>query len=211
MPVHSRWLPWRLGLVIPLLVAFCSCHGDAQKDAAKQVAAPGAAASPQEKHAVKITLTSTAFREGEPIPTKHTGEGDDVSPPLAWSGAPETTMQFALICDDPDAPRKEPWVHWVIYGIPADANGLPEGVEASVNPRQPAGAVQGKNSWPDGENTGYRGPMPPPGKPHRYFFRLYALDTALDAPAGLTKGGLLAKIAGHVVGEAQLMGTYQRK
>jgi Raf kinase inhibitor-like YbhB/YbcL family protein len=102
-------------------------------------------------------------------------------------------------------------VHWVIYKIPADAKGLPEGVEAVAKPKQPAGAIQGKNSWPNGENVGYRGPMPPPGKPHRYFFKLYALDQPLDVPPELTKEALLEKTPGHVLGEGQLMGTYERK
>ncbi len=159
---------------------------------------------------MKIKLTSSAFEEGSPIPKKHTGEGEDLSPALVWSGVPEGTKQLALICDDPDAPRKDPWVHWVIYNIPADAKGLPEGVEAAAKPKHPAGSAQGKNSWPDGENLGYRGPMPPPGKPHRYFFKLYALDQALDAKPELTKEELLSKISGHVLAEGQLMGTYQR-
>ncbi len=151
-------------------------------------------------------LTSPAFENGRPIPRKFTGEGKDVSPRLAWSGAPEGTKQFALICDDPDAPSPrnpapEPWVHWVLYNIPADRDGLDEAV-ADV------GAAQGQNSWPRQQ---YNGPMPPPGSGrHRYFFRLYALDAVLNLPAGLTARQLRERIAGHVLGRAEWMGTYQR-
>jgi Raf kinase inhibitor-like YbhB/YbcL family protein len=211
MLVRSAFLPWRLGFVLLLLTALCSCQAGEKKAAGTKTPDPQPTASPQGEKSMKITVTSSAFKEGSPIPKKHTGEGDDVSPPLEWSGVPEGTRQLALICDDPDAPRKDPWVHWVICNIPADAKGLPEGVEAVAKPKQPAGSVQGKNSWPDGENMGYRGPMPPPGKPHRYFFKLYALDQAVDAKPGLTKEELLSKISGHVLAEGQLMGTYQRK
>ena len=157
-----------------------------------------------------MVLTSTAFAEGHPIPPKHTGDGEDLSPPLTWSAVPEGTKELALICDDPDAPRDEPWVHWVIYGIPANANALPEGVDRIDRPAEPAGAVQGRNSWPDGQNLGYRGPAPPKGKPHRYFFKLYALDAPLADQPAKTKEQLLTEMSGHVIGEGQLMGTYQR-
>ena len=137
-----------------------------------------------------LQVTSTAFAEGQPIPKKYTGEGTDVSPPLAWSGVPATAKELALVCDDPDAPRAEPWVHWVIYKIPVDAKGLPEGVSQKAKPKEPAGAVQGKNSWDEGENTGYRGPMPPPGHGvHHYHFKLYALDAPLEACARLGQEG----------------------
>jgi len=158
-----------------------------------------------------IQLTSTAFGEGERIPAKHTGEGEDVSPPLAWSGVPEGTKELALICDDPDAPTPQPWVHWVIYKIPADCRGLPEGVAQTLHLEEPAGALQGANSWPNGENLGYRGPMPPPGHGvHRYFFRLCALGAELATEPGMDKVALLEKISGDILDEGQLMGTYQR-
>jgi hypothetical protein len=194
-----------------LLTALFSCQRSEEKADATKKSDPPPAGNPQGENAMKITVTSSAFKEGSPIPKKHTGEGEDVSPPLDWSGVPEGTKQLALICDDPDAPRKDPWVHWVIYNIPADAKGLPEGVEAVANPKQPAGSAQGKNSWPDDEDLGYRGPMPPPGKPHRYFFKLYALDQPVDGKPGLTKEELLSKISGHLLAEGQLMGTFQRK
>jgi Raf kinase inhibitor-like YbhB/YbcL family protein len=158
-----------------------------------------------------IQLTSTAFGEGERIPRKYTGEGEDVSPPLAWSGLPEGTKELALICDDPDAPTPQPWVHWVIYKIPADCQGLPEGVAKSPRPKEPAGALQGANSWPSGQTIGYRGPMPPPRHGvHRYFFRLYALEVGLVIEPGKDKSWLLDAMSGHILGEGQLMGTYER-
>jgi Raf kinase inhibitor-like YbhB/YbcL family protein len=157
-----------------------------------------------------IELTSTAFEQGEPIPVKYTGEGADVSPPISWSGLPEGTQELALICDDPDAPTAEPWVHWVIYKIPATMAGLPEGLERRPRLKEPAGLLQGKNSWP-AQNVGYRGPMPPPGHgTHRYFFKLYALEAKLVISAGVEKGALLEEIKGHVLEEGQLMGTYRR-
>jgi len=122
-----------------------------------------------------------------------------VSPPLNWANPPSTTKSFSMICDDPDAPRGV-WVHWVLFNLPADLRELAEG--ASV-----AGASDGKNDF---GNLGYGGPAPPRGKPHRYFFRLYALDTALDLAAGATKAQLLAAQQGHVLAEAELMGAYQR-
>ena len=158
-----------------------------------------------------IQLTSTAFGEGEKIPAKHTGEGEDVSPPLAWSGLPEGTKELALICDDPDAPTPQPWVHWVIYKIPADRGGLPEGVATTPRLEEPAGAIQGANSWPSGQTIGYRGPMPPPSHGvHRYFFRVYALGVNLVIEPGKEKNALLEAMSGHILGEGQLMGTYER-
>src|SRR5438128_2167054 len=120
-----------------------------------------------------MRLVSTAFLEGSPIPRKHTGDGSDVSPPLEWSDVPEGTKSLALICDDPDAPRGT-WVHWVVFNIPAERKDLPE----AQPPRGslPSGARQGKNDF---GKLGYGGPAPPPGKPHRYMFKLYALDTTL--------------------------------
>lgn len=159
-----------------------------------------------------IQITSSALVQEHAIPKKYTGEGTDVSPPLSWSDLPEGTRELALICDDPDAPTSEPWVHWVIYKIPATVQGLPEGVLRKPHPKEVAGAIQGKNSWPDGENIGYRGPMPPPGHGvHHYYFKLYALDAPLEAEAGLDKKALIEKIEGHVLAEVVLMGTYERK
>lgn len=158
-----------------------------------------------------ISIRSQAFAAGQPIPQKYTGDGADVSPPLEWQDLPAGTQELALVCDDPDAPTAEPWVHWVIYKILADVRELPEGVPAAAQLKSPAGAVQGNNSWTSGNRIGYRGPAPPPGHGvHHYRFRLYALDAALNVKAGLDKKALLKAISGHVLAEGELIGTYQR-
>jgi hypothetical protein len=153
-------------------------------------------------------LTSPAFRDGEEIPSRHTCEGDDVSPPLAWSDPPPGTKSFALIVDDPDAPDpaapKTVWVHWVLWDIPAAATMLPAGV---MRAGLPAGTCEGTNDW---KRTGYGGPCPPIGR-HRYFHKLYALDVMLGDRSALTKRVLEAAMNGHVLGTAQLMGTYRKK
>jgi Raf kinase inhibitor-like YbhB/YbcL family protein len=151
-----------------------------------------------------FTLTSTAFKEGAPVPVKHTCDGADVSPALAWSGAPPGTRVFALIADDPDAPAGT-WVHWVLYNLPGTAAGLPENVAKTETLKD---AVQGRNDFP---RIGYGGPCPPPGKPHRYFFKLYALDAPLGLKAGATKQEVERAMQGHVLATAQLMGTYARQ
>ena len=154
-----------------------------------------------------FVLTSTAFTEGEPIPAKYSCEGADVSPPLAWSGAPAATKCFALICDDPDAPRGT-WVHWVLYNLPATLTALPEGVNKTAALRELGGAWQGINS---DKRTGYSGPCPPPGGPHRYFFKLYALDQLLRLDANATKTAVERAMDGHTLSQAHIMGTYQRR
>ena len=158
-----------------------------------------------------VQITSSAFREGHPIPKKYTGDGEDVSLPLTWSSLPEGTVELALLCDDPDAPTAEPWVHWVIYKIPVDQPGLPEGVEPVQSPSGLPGVAQGVNSWSSGSTIGYRGPAPPPGHGiHHYHFTLYALDTALTVKPGLSKTALLAALSGHVLEYGKLTGTYER-
>ncbi len=160
---------------------------------------------------MEIQVTSTAFGHGESIPKKYTGEGQDVSPPISWSEIPEGTKELALICDDPDAPTEEPWVHWGIYKIPADTEKLPEGIPNSPRLKQPPGALQGKNSFKSGETVGYRGPMPPPGHGvHHYRFTLYAVKVKLSTEPGLTKSALLQEIEQYILGKGQLVGTYQR-
>ncbi len=157
---------------------------------------------------MKITIQSKAFEPGQQIPKKYSGEGQDISPPLTWAGVPKEAKELALICDDPDAPRPEPWVHWLIYGIPASVTSLPEGVSKEPRLKDPADAVQGKNSW---NKPGYGGPMPPPGHGvHHYHFKLYALDAALKLEPGLTKDELLKKMKGHIIAEGELIGTYKR-
>jgi Raf kinase inhibitor-like YbhB/YbcL family protein len=152
-----------------------------------------------------LVLSSSAFRDGETIPVRHSCDGDDVSPPLAWTSAPVGTRSFALICDDPDAPRGT-WVHWLIWNLPADACELGQGVPPS--PQLPSGARQGLN---DGGELGYSGPCPPPGKPHRYFFRLHALDTALNLEPRVSRADLDAAMAGHILTQSTVMGTYERR
>jgi Raf kinase inhibitor-like YbhB/YbcL family protein len=152
-----------------------------------------------------MQITSNAFTEGQPIPQKHTCQGQDISPPLKWTGAPTNTQAFALIADDPDAPSGI-WVHWVLYDLPASTAELTENVEKSQH--LPGGAKQGINDF---RKLGYGGPCPPPGKPHRYYFKLYALDKKLELKPGATKNDVLKAMLGHVLAEAQLMGTYQRK
>ncbi|HEX2218995.1 MAG TPA: YbhB/YbcL family Raf kinase inhibitor-like protein [Gemmatimonadales bacterium] len=152
-----------------------------------------------------LTLASTAFRDGEPMPIRHTCDGEDLSPPLAWAGVPVGTRTFALICDDPDAPRRT-WVHWLLWNLPSDAVELGEGVQP--RPELPSGARQGLN---DSGDLGYGGPCPPPGAPHRYFFRLHALDTSLNLPPGANRPELELAMEGHVLAHATIMGTYGRQ
>ena len=154
-----------------------------------------------------LSLTSSAFAANGPIPKRYTCEGDDLSPPLSWSNSPAGTRSFALIVDDPDAPDprapKMTWVHWVIHNIPGETQSLAEGASRGGLPR---GAVQGVNDWKRAE---YGGPCPPIGR-HRYFHKLYALDTTLSGLARPTKVELLAAIEGHVLAHAELVGTYQK-
>lgn len=156
----------------------------------------------------RLQVRSDAFGADQPIPRKFTADGRNVSPPLQWSGAPVETQEFAMIVDDPDAPRPQPWVHWVIYKIPANATTLAEGVTPSERVSDPGGALQGRNSW---GKIGYGGPEPPHGHGvHHYHFKVYALDTKLDLQPGLEKDELLAAIQGHVLAEGELIGTYER-
>lgn len=150
-----------------------------------------------------MEIKSSAFGSGEMIPAKYTCDGADFSPQLEWSGSPAGTRSFALICDDPDAPMRT-WVHWVIYDIPPSATMLAEGITREKD--LPGGGTQGINDF---RKIGYGGPCPPGGT-HRYFFKLYALDAMLGLKPGITKDQLLTAMRGHILGEAQLMGTYKR-
>jgi len=155
-----------------------------------------------------LSISSTAFAPHGEIPVRFTCEGEDLSPPLAWAGAPAGTKGFALIVDDPDAPDpaapRMTWVHWVLYDLPASANGLPEAVAAAA---LPAGTREGVNDW---KRTGWGGPCPPIGR-HRYFFKLYALDTVLGDLSRPTQAALEQAMAGHVLARAELVGTYQKR
>ena len=151
-----------------------------------------------------LKIESPAFAAGKPIPSRHTADGPDVSPALSWSGAPSTARSLALVCDDPDAPRGT-WVHWVVYDVPAQSGGLPEGV--APTPALPGGGFQGKNDF---GKLGWGGPAPPSGT-HRYFFRLYACDALLGLRPGATAAELARAMEGHVVARGELMGTYSRR
>jgi len=149
-------------------------------------------------------IATTAFSAGGTIPKKFTCDGPDVSPQLSWKEAPAGTQSFALIMDDPDAPVGT-WVHWVLYNVPANITELQEGVEKQE--QLTSGALQGRNDF---HKAGYGGPCPPPGKPHRYFFKLYALDTKLNLKAGGTKPDLERAMKGHILVDTELMGRYGR-
>jgi Raf kinase inhibitor-like YbhB/YbcL family protein len=151
----------------------------------------------------EIKLTSAAFKEGEPIPRTYTCDGVNVSPPLEWGGVPKTAKTIAIVGDDPDAPGGT-WVHWVLYNLPAENIGLVENLPATETLK--AGGFQGKNDF---GKIGYDGPCPPSGT-HRYFFKIYALDSELPLKAGATKAQLMKAMEGHIVVQAQLMGTYRR-
>jgi Raf kinase inhibitor-like YbhB/YbcL family protein len=150
-----------------------------------------------------IALTSTSFLDGERIPSTYTCDGADISPPLSWGQLPKATQSLALICDDPDAPRR--FTHWVLFNIPPDSRELHQGISDSDELEN--GARQGVNDF---GLVGYGGPCPPGGSPHRYYFTVYALDAVLDLPAGTSKKQLLDGMESHVLGEGQLVGLYQR-
>ena len=158
------------------------------------VALPAAAG----EGSMTMTVESPAFSEGQTIPARYTADGADISPPLVIHGVPGETRSLALIMDDPDAPMGT-WVHWVAWNLPAETREIPEG-------SLPGGTVEGRNSW---GRAGYGGPAPPSGT-HRYYFKVYALDTKLDLPPSTDKAGLLSAMKGHVLAEAELMGRYSR-
>jgi hypothetical protein len=188
-------------LLIGVSILVKACFGDPQE--VSTVPSTGAAA--EEDSVMAIQISSGAFAQGEAIPVQYTCDGEDISPPLAWSGIPDGTRSIALINDDPDAPGRV-WVHWVIYNIPADSGGLPENVPTDET--LDSGAIQGSNDF---RRVGYGGPCPPRGTSHRYFFKLYALDSDLSLDPGATKADVLSTMEGHILGEGQLMGTYQRQ
>ncbi len=153
---------------------------------------------------MSLQITSAAFSAGETIPKKFTCDGPDVSPKLTWNESPAKTQSFALIMDDPDAPVGT-WVHWVLFDLPADTKELSEGV--AKQEQLSNGARQGRNDF---GKIGYGGPCPPPGKPHRYFFKLYALDSKLNLKAGATKADVERAMKGHILAQAELIGKYGR-
>jgi Raf kinase inhibitor-like YbhB/YbcL family protein len=210
-PRTGRWWSLAAGCV---LLASCSVQNRpgsvSTKDLSQQSThSPGARAMKTTGNV--IAITSSAFDDGQPIPKKYSEDGEDLSPPLAWAYAPKGTKQWALICDDPDAPTPEPWVHWVIYSIPGEIRSLPQGVEPTDTLPNLQGAQQGKNSWPSGQTIGYRGPAPPKGHGvHHYHFKLYALDAALALKPQMTKQALEKAMGDHILATGELIGTYER-
>jgi Raf kinase inhibitor-like YbhB/YbcL family protein len=190
---------FRFGCV---LLAVGACLSACQEKKKTETPAKEDTVNKEEKMA--LTITSTAFDEGGMIPSQYTCDGAEISPPLSWSGVPEGTASLALISDDPDAPMGT-WVHWVLFNVPADATSLPE----KIPPDQTLsdGSLQGVN---DSGKFGYGGPCPPGGT-HRYYFKLYALDTLLALSERVTKQDLLDAMEGHILAEGQLMGRYQRQ
>lgn len=152
----------------------------------------------------RMVLSSPAFLPGGKIPVQYTGDGADMSPELVWDSVPEGVKSFALICSDPDAPLGT-FIHWVVYNIPAEVRRLPENLPKVE--RLEDGSTQGVNSF---QRIGYNGPKPPPGKPHHYFFYLYALDTVLKLSPAASAGTLREAMNGHIIGQAELMGIYGR-
>jgi Raf kinase inhibitor-like YbhB/YbcL family protein len=152
---------------------------------------------------MSFVLETKAFPKGGEIPSRYTCSGENISPALSWNGAPQETKSFALIVDDPDAPSGT-FTHWIVYDLPAGASQLPENVSAADDL---SGGRQGRNDF---RRAGYGGPCPPPGKPHRYFFKLYALNATLDLPAGASRRDVEAAMRGKVIAQAELMGKFAR-
>jgi Raf kinase inhibitor-like YbhB/YbcL family protein len=200
--------------LIAVLLIGCGRGGQSDRDSAYAGPSPAPATAPtttdsiSRSPTVSLDIKSSAFTANGSIPARYTCEGDDVSPPLSWSGAPSGTKSFALIVDDPDAPDpakpKMVYVHWVVFNIPASASSFTENASKKG---LPAGAVQGKNDWGKAQ---YGGPCPPIGR-HRYFFKLYALDRELSGlSSSSTKPDVLKAIEGHILANGELVGTYQK-
>jgi len=185
----------RFFFIIALIVLFSGCISNQPEQETK---------TEVENILDTISISSNAFEDGTSLPVEHTCDGEDHSPALSWDTIPAGTQSIALIVDDPDAPGKT-WVHWVIYNIPANSTGLPAAVPK--NKTLDDGSLQGKNDF---GRIGYNGPCPPPGKPHRYFFRVYALDTTLSLKSGATKSQLEAAMSGHILAQGEMIGKYGR-
>jgi Raf kinase inhibitor-like YbhB/YbcL family protein len=175
------------------------------------MATNGAPAVAEQAGPAKMTVSSSVLKEGQPIPKDYTADGKNVSPPISWSGLPAGTKELALICEDPIAPTPQPFVHWVVYKIPATAKGLPEGMPIDDTTQMPAdlaGTIQGLSGF---RRPIWRGPAPPkPGVTHQYHFIVYALDAPLDVQPGLNKTQLLEAMKGHIIGQGELVATYTR-
>jgi Raf kinase inhibitor-like YbhB/YbcL family protein len=161
------------------------------------------------REAERIEVMSRAFSTDQEVPKKYTADGDDVSPPLAWAGVPKAAKELVIVVVDPDAPKPQPFVHWMMYKIPASVSEIPEGLGKGERIHDPAGALQGRNSM---GAVGYNGPSPPKGHGvHHYHFRVYAVDVVLDVKPGADRDALLKAIEGHVVGEGEVVGRYERR
>jgi hypothetical protein len=189
----KRWIVSTL-LLLSLVAGFSACGTEPEVELSP----------PEGEEIVAFELASPAFDHEGTLPPRYSCDGDNESPPIRWNDEPEGTESFALIMDDPDAPGRT-FVHWVIYNLPPLAHSLETGVNGDADLPEPA--THGENSRGD---TGYTGPCPPGGT-HRYFFKLYALDMELDLDPGATKQELLDAMDGHVLGQAELMGRYQRQ
>ena len=187
-----------------LLISFAGVWPDSSGQPRTAVPAQSAQYNFQGGRTLTFAMTTTAFSGGGGIPAKYTCDGADVSPALKWHDAPAGTQSFALIADDPDAPVGT-WTHWIMWNIPASTTALPEGVPKVDESTD--GARQGRNDF---KRIGYGGPCPPAGKPHRYYFKLYALDAKLNVKAGAGKSDLEHAMKGHVLSQSELMGTYGR-
>ncbi len=186
-------------LLLLALLALVGCQrGQSQPVSASE--------PPRREGVMKWSLTSPAFAEGEKIPSKFTCDGNDISPELRWTDPPTKTVELALICEDPDAPRGT-WVHWVLFNLPADRRSLPEAVPKIGIVEILGGAKQGRNS---GGSLGYQGPCPPQGPAHHYHFRLYALDAPAKLDPGATRAELDKAMQGHILSETELVGLYSR-
>ncbi len=197
---------FRCNTILLLMLSMTACSREAALNG------PSSTSSAAPQGGVQMTdfsVTTTAFERDKTIPTRFTADGDDVSPALAWSGVPNGAKTLAVICDDPDAPTAEPWVHWVIFNIPTSLKSLPEGIEKTSSPKSVSGASQGQNTW---GKRGWNGPSPPKGHGvHHYHFKVYALNETLTVTGEVDKKKLLAAMENHVVGQGEIIGTYERK
>jgi len=191
------WRSWllRFFLIIALLVLFSGCISDQPEQEIQ---------TDEDTIMEQISISSDAFNNGSSLPVEYTCDGEDRSPALSWDTVPAGTHSIALIVDDPDAPGKT-WIHWVIYNIPANTTGLPAAVPK--NKTLDDGSLQGTNDF---GRIGYDGPCPPPGKPHRYFFKVYALDTTLSLKSGAIKSQLEAAMSEHILAQGEMVGEYGR-
>ncbi len=190
----------RVAVGLGLVMTFATGNGYA----AERVVSPTSYNSTAKSEITMLVVTSPAFTQAAPIPLEYTCDGQDISPPLSWHGVPPNTRSFAVIVDDPDAPMGT-WVHWLLFDIPATVSSLSAAIPQTATLVD--GSRYGMNSW--GQQR-YGGPCPPSGT-HRYFFKVYALDTQLALPVGVTNAQLLQKMQGHILAEGELMGTYRRR